>query len=62
MRKGIGIITTCDYQNCGENKGFNVRAMFSQFYFALPVNHKKLHNCFLIHFIISPVCLFCKEL
>ena len=38
--------------------GFNVRAMFVQFYFALPVNHNTLHHLFLGHLIISPVGLF----
>ena len=38
--------------------GFNIRAMFSQSYFALPVNHNTLHNfldCKFYHFTCLPI-------
>ena len=41
---------------------FNVRDMFAQSYFALPLNHNTLHHFFSGHFIISPVWVFKREL
>ena len=38
-RHGIGFPTTCVYQHCGEKEGFNVRYVFDQSYFELPVLH-----------------------
>ena len=32
-RNVIGLPTICGYKNCGDKKEFNVRDMFSQFYF-----------------------------
>ena len=45
-RHGIGIPTTCVYQNYGDKTDFNVRAMFYQSYFSLPVLHNILHHFF----------------
>ena len=42
----IGLPTTCGYQYCGDKTGFNVRAMFDQYYFALPVLHNIVHIFF----------------
>ena len=41
--------------------GFNVRAMFAQSYFALPILHNILHHFLLGNFIILSVCIFCKD-
>ena len=42
----IRLPTTCGYQKCGESTGFNVRSIFAQYYFVLPVLHNILNNCF----------------
>ena len=41
---GIGLPTTCGYNDCGEKNSFNFRAMFAQSYFALPVLHGILNH------------------
>ena len=61
-RCGIGIPTTCGYQHCGEKTGFNVRSMFAQCYFALPVLNNILHIFLHGVFTILPVCLYWKEI
>ena len=43
-RHDIGLPTACDYHNCGEKIGSNVRAIFDQYYFSLPVLHNILHH------------------
>ena len=40
---GIVIPITCGYKNHAGKTGFNVTGMFDQNYFAIPVNHNKLH-------------------
>ena len=40
----IGIPTTCGYHNVSEKTGFNVGAMFAQYYFALDLFQIKTSN------------------
>ena len=57
-RHCIGIPKTCGYQNCGGKTGFNVRAMFDQYYLALTVLHNILYNIFawkFYHFTSLPI-------
>ena len=61
-RHGIGLPTSCGYQHCDKKTDFNARDMFAQSWFALPVLHKYLHLFFPGDFIISPVCLFLKDI
>ena len=61
-RHGIGPPKTCLYQNCVEKTGFNVRAMFSQYYFVSPVLHDTLYHFYHVYFTILPVFLYWKDI
>ena len=43
LRHGIGLPKTRGNQHCVVKTDFNVRAIFSQYYFSLPVLHTILH-------------------
>ena len=60
-RHGIGLPTTCGYHNFGHKIGFNFRAMFAQYLFALLVLHN-IFLSFLVNFTILFVCLCWKEI
>ena len=45
-RHGIVIPSTCVYKRFGEKKYFNVRSIFYQSYFVLPVQHNILNHFF----------------
>ena len=60
-RNGIRLPKTCGYQNCDEETGFNVRAIFARSYFTLPVLYNVLYN-FYWNFTILPVCLSWKDI
>ena len=55
-RHGIRIPTACGYHICGGKNGFNVKYMFAQSYFALPVIHSILHH-FLLGILANFTCL-----
>ena len=49
-RHVIRLLTTYVYQHCGYKIGLNVRAMFDQYYFTLPVLPNMLNNFFVWKF------------
>ena len=61
-KHGIGLPTTCGYQNYGEKKVFYVRAMFDQYYFVLRVLHNILQFFLYGDFSIFPVFLYWKKI